>query len=133
MRSRSRASSTPIDEYFARVPTDMRRALMDLRRTIRSAAPDAEEVISYGMPAFRQHRVLVYYAAFKDHCSFFPGSATVRRKFSRELKRFEGGKGTFRFTPQQPIPPDLVKRIVKMRVAENESRATERRRAAKRS
>jgi uncharacterized protein YdhG (YjbR/CyaY superfamily) len=101
----------------------MRTALQDLRETIREAAPDAEEVISYKIPAFRLHGMLVYYAAFKDHCSFFVGSTRVRRMFAAELKPFAAGKGTFQFTPARPLPAPLVKRIVKERIAENESRA----------
>ncbi len=102
-----------VDEYLESVPKEMRTALDKLRRTIKAAAPDAEEVISYSMPAFRQNGILVYYAAFKDHCSFFPGSAQVRRLFAAELKSFEAGKGTLHFTPDKPLPTDLVTRIVK--------------------
>ena len=92
--------------------------LRRLRRTIQAAAPDAEEILSYGMPAFRQRRILVYFAAFKDHCSLFVGSAGVRRQFSAELGPFMTGKGTARFTPDRPLPARLVTRIVKARVAE---------------
>lgn len=99
-----------------------RATLQRLRKTIRAAAPDADEVISYQMPAFRQNGMLVYFAAFEDHCSLFVGSATVRRAFSAELKPFMTGKGTLRFTPDQPLPTGLVTRIVKARVAENDAR-----------
>jgi len=116
-----RASRT-VDEYLAHVPPRFRTALQRLRKTIKAAAPDADEVISYAMPAFRQNGMLVYYAAFKDHCSFFVGSPKVRRRFSAELKPFEAGKGTARFTPDRPLPADLVTRIVKARVAENAAR-----------
>ncbi|TLZ43877.1 MAG: DUF1801 domain-containing protein [Methanobacteriota archaeon] len=108
-----------IDEYLERVPPGFRTLLQRLRKTIRAAAPDAEEVISYRMPAFRQNGMLVYFAAFKDHCSLFGVSNQVRRKFSVELKPFQAGKGTFQFTPDKPLPADLVTKIVKMRVAEN--------------
>jgi uncharacterized protein YdhG (YjbR/CyaY superfamily) len=111
-----------VDEYLARVPPRFRTALQRLRRTIKAAAPDADEVVSYQMPAFRQNGMLVYYAAFKDHCSFFVGSAKVRRQFSAELKPFETGKGTLRFTPDRSLPADLVTRVVKARVAENAAR-----------
>lgn len=95
-----------VEEYLESVPKDMRAALDKLRKTIKAAAPDAEEVISYQMPAFRQNGTLVYYAAFKDHCSFFPGSAQVRRQFSAELKPFEAGKGTLSTShPTTPCPP----------------------------
>jgi uncharacterized protein YdhG (YjbR/CyaY superfamily) len=111
-----------VDEYLARVPPRFRTALQRLRETIRATAPDAEEVLSYQMPAFRQNGMLVYYAAFKDHCSFFVGSAVVRRRFSAELEMFESGKGTLRFTPDRPLPADLITRIVRTRLAENAAR-----------
>jgi len=100
----------------------MRAALQRLRKTIRETAPEAEEVLSYRMPAFRLNGMLVYYAAFKDHGSFFAGSTVVLRKFARELKPFRAGKGTLQFTPERPIPVDLVRRIVRERVAENRAR-----------
>jgi len=118
-----------VDEYLARVPIKFRTALQQLRKTIKAAAPDAEEVISYQLPAFRQNGMLVYYAAFKDHCSFFVGSAQSRRRFAAELKPFEAGKGTVHFTPDRPLPTDLVTRIVKARVAENAARRGQRNRA----
>src|SRR5438093_10239228 len=111
-----------IDEYLALVPPKFRAALQRLRKTINAAAPDAEEVISYRMPAFRQNGMIVYFAAFKDHCSLFGVSPTLRREFSAELKPFMAGKGTYQFTPEKPIPADLVRRIVKARVAENAAR-----------
>lgn len=101
----------------------MRKALLSLRKTIRAAAPEATEVISYQMPAFRHHGMLVYYAAFTDHASFFVGSYAVRRKFAAELKPSASGKTTVRFTPERPLSAELVKRIVLARVAENEARA----------
>ncbi|MCI4337225.1 MAG: DUF1801 domain-containing protein [Thermoplasmata archaeon] len=121
-----RAPSGPaaIDAYLEKVPADVRAALQELRETIRKAAPTAEEVISYGMPAFRQNGILVYYAAYSDHCSLFVASVKVRRKFATELKPFAGGKGTVRFTLTQPLPPALVTRIVKARAAENAKRKT---------
>ncbi len=114
--------SKTVDEYMARVPAKFRTALQRLRKTIKAAAPDAEEIISYQMPAFRQDGMLVYYAAFKDHCSLFVASDQVRRQFAAELKPFETGKGTLQFTPDQPLPDELVTRIVKVRVAENAAR-----------
>jgi uncharacterized protein YdhG (YjbR/CyaY superfamily) len=97
-------------------------ALQKLRRDIKSAAPEAAEGISYGMPAFKQDGPLVYYAAFKDHCSFFPASMTVMRRYAAELKRYDTNKGTIRFQAAKPLPATLVKRIVKTRIAENEAR-----------
>jgi uncharacterized protein YdhG (YjbR/CyaY superfamily) len=122
MAPRRAAVPKTVTEYIARAPPKFRPELRRLRKTIRAAAPDAEEVLSYAMPAFRQNGMLVYYAAFKDHCSLFPGSPTVRRQFAAEMKPFEAGKGTLRFTPEHPLPVDLVRRIVKARVAENAAR-----------
>jgi len=118
----ARRTPRSVDEYLAGLPPRFRIALQRLRATIRSAAPDAEEVISYKMPAYRQNGLLVYFAAFSDHLSFFPGSAKVRTEFAAELRPFLGGKGTVRFTPDRPLPADLVRRIVKARVVENSSR-----------
>ncbi len=120
MRPGKRVPLRTVDEYFDHLPPESRPTLLRLRKTIKAAAPKAEEVISYQMPAFRHHGMLVYYAAFKEHCSFFVGSAAVRRQFARELKPFAVGKGTVHFTRERPLPTALVKRIVKARVAENE-------------
>ncbi len=116
------APALTVDDYLARLPPEPRKALERLRKIIKAAAPKAEEVISYQMPAFRYHGMLVFYAAFGDHCSFFVGSPGARRKFARELKPFAAGKGTVHFTTAMPLPADLVRRIVRMRVAENEAR-----------
>lgn len=122
MASRGVPPAKTVDEYLARVPPEFRTALTRLRKTIQAAAPEAVEVISYQMPAFRLNGVLVYYAAFKDHCSFFVAGAQTRRKFAEELAPFESGKGTLHFTPERPLPAGLVTRIVKARVAENAAR-----------
>ena len=122
MQPEVRPDPKTVDEYMARVPAKFRTALQRLRKTIKAAAPDAEEVISYQMPAFRENGILVYYAAFKDHCSLYVASDQVRRQFAAELKPFETGKGTLQFTPDRPLPDELVRRIVKVRVAENASR-----------
>ncbi|HXQ94317.1 MAG TPA: DUF1801 domain-containing protein [Thermoplasmata archaeon] len=108
--------------YLAEVPSKSRKEFARLRRTIRAAAPEAEEVISYRMPALRQNGIVVYYGAFEDHCSLFVASPSVRHGFSAELKPFESGKGTLRSTPGRPIPAALVTRIVKARLAENAAR-----------
>jgi uncharacterized protein YdhG (YjbR/CyaY superfamily) len=113
--------ATTIDEYLNALPKDVQLVLEKLRHAIKSVAPDAEELISYGMPAFKQHGMLVYFAAFKDHCSFFPGSAQIVDKHE-ELKVFKTSKGTIQFTIDNPLPLTLVKRIVKARLEENEAR-----------
>jgi uncharacterized protein YdhG (YjbR/CyaY superfamily) len=111
-----------VDAYLEQVAPKFRTALRRLRKTIKAAAPGADEVISYNMPAFRQNGIVVYYAAFADHCSLFVASAQVRHRFSVELEPFQTGKGTVRFTPDRPLPADLVTRIAKARVAENSKR-----------
>ena len=112
-----------VDAYLRALDPVRRRFLERIRSTIRAAAPGAEETISYGMPAFRYHGPLVYYAAFRDHFSLFVGSPTARTKFARELSPFAGGKGTVRFTSEDPLPMSLLRRIVQTRVRENEERA----------
>jgi len=118
MRGQRNSGSAKVDRYLAGVPPEMRAALQQLRRTIRSAAPDAEEVISYRIPAFRRNGILVHFAAFKDHGSFFAGRTTSLPKFAREVKPFLSGKTTLRFTPERPIPTTLVRRIVRERMRE---------------
>lgn len=113
------AVPTEVDEYLAGVPEAQRAALRELRETIRAAAPEATEAISYGMPAFRDGgRFLVSYAAFKEHCSLFPASGAVLDALGDELKPYVSGKGTLRFTVEDPIPADLVTRIVRVRLEE---------------
>jgi uncharacterized protein YdhG (YjbR/CyaY superfamily) len=115
--------------YLAALPKDSRSALKKLRKMIKAAAPEAIEGISYGMPAFKHKGPLVYYAAFKDHCSFFPASMAVMRRFATELKRYDNtSKGTIRFHPDNPLPASLVTKLVKARVAENEARRAARER-----
>jgi uncharacterized protein YdhG (YjbR/CyaY superfamily) len=96
--------------------------LTEMRGAIRSAVPrDATEIISYRMPAFRRDGVLVWYAAFADHCSLFPG-ASVLERFKDELAGFKTSKGTVQFPLDKPLPVALIKRIVKARVAEREGK-----------
>jgi len=116
--------SAEIDAYLARLPQGFRQELSDLRETIAKAAPGAEECISYQMPAFRYNgRVLVYYAAFKKHCSFFPGSIAVADAFADELASFRVSKGTIHFTPDEPLPKSLVRKIVKAKMKEIDAKA----------
>jgi uncharacterized protein YdhG (YjbR/CyaY superfamily) len=117
------AEPAGVEDYLAALPEDQRAALEKLRETIRAAAPEATETISYQMPTFKiRGRVLVYYAAFKDHCSLFPASEAVMEALGQELKPYFSGKGTLRFTPDKPIPVALVKKIVKARIEENAAR-----------
>ncbi len=107
-----------IDEYISSYPANIQQILQNLRRVIHEAAPEAQETISYGMPAFKQNGVLVYFAAFKDHIGFFPTSSGVAA-FRKELAGYDTSKGTIRFPLDKPIPFTLVIKIVKFRVQEN--------------
>ncbi len=107
-----------IDEYLAAIPEDSRAALQSLRETIKQIAPEAVEVISYGMPAFKLHRPLVGYAAHQNHCGFYPMSPAVIEAYKDDLKGFSTSKGTIRFTADQPLPEALVKKIVQARIKE---------------
>lgn len=108
------------DTYLASLPDEQRVALETLRRTIRAAAPRAEECVSYGLPAFRlAGKVLVLFGASARHCSFFPGSGTAVAAHRDELEGYRTSKGTIRFDARKPLPAGLVRRIVKYRIAEN--------------
>lgn len=115
--------SRDVDKYLAGVPEPARSTLSKVRAIIRSAAPrGTTEGISYGMPAFRYNGYLVGYAAFAKHCSFFPGSGSLLREFSKEVKDFSISKGTIRFPMDKPLPAALVKKLVKARVETNEAK-----------
>ncbi|MFZ4455692.1 MAG: iron chaperone [Bacteroidales bacterium] len=106
------------EEYIAAFPAEIQKLLNQMRTAIQQAAPNAEEVISYGMPAFKQNGMLVYYAAFSKHIGFYPTSSGIE-VFEEELFGYVGGKGSVQFPFDKPLPIDLVKRIVAYRVAEN--------------
>ena len=109
-----------VETYLDRVPDDGRALLEKLRQTIKAVVPAAVEVISYGMPTFKlDGRMLVSYAAFAEHCSFFPGAGPVD-EHQDELKSFQTSKGTIRFTTGKPLPASLVKKLVKTRIRLNE-------------
>lgn len=109
---------TSVAEYFARVPPPARRVLTQMRHAIRSTVPpDAVEVISYRMPAFKRDQVLVWYAAFARHVSLFPGGS-VLAAFEADLEGFKTSKGTVQFPVDRPLPIRLIKRIVTARVAQ---------------
>ncbi len=111
-----------IDEYIAVFPRDIQERLVQMRATIKSAAPDATEKISYRMPTFFLNGNLVHFAAFKNHIGFYPTASGVAH-FSTELASYQTSKGAIQFPLDQPIPFDLVARIVKFRVMENQQRA----------
>ena len=109
-----------IDEYIRRSPENVRKILEEMRGVIREAAPGAEEAIRYGMPTFRLHgKNLVYFAAFAHHIGFYPIPSGIDA-FKRELFPYKQGKGSVQFPLDQPMPYDLVRRIVSFRVAEME-------------
>lgn len=119
-QSRSRRSKKveSVDAYLAAVPEPARSTLNKIRATIQSVVPEGTtEIISYGIPAFRHEQVLIWYAAFVDHCSLFP-TASVIEKFKGELKGYRLAKGTVQFPIDKPLPATLLKKMVKARLAE---------------
>jgi uncharacterized protein YdhG (YjbR/CyaY superfamily) len=107
-----------IDEYIKTFPTDVQIILEKIRQTIRKAAPEATEAISYQMPAFKQNGVLVWFAAFRDHIGFFPTAAGIEA-FKKELSLYVTGKGTVQFPLNGQIPYELLEKVVIFRVKEN--------------
>ena len=120
--SSSNKKVTTIDEYIAMFPQNVQDILMVLRETIQDAAPKAQEAISYGIPTFKLNGNLVHFAAFKNHIGFYPGGPSAIEAFQEELYHFKQGKGSIQFPIDKPIPLQLVKRIVKFRVNQNEQR-----------
>lgn len=115
--------SGDVDAYLGKVPEPARTTLEKLRATIRSVVPpETTEKLSYGMPAFHYKGGLVAYAAFKNHCSFFPMQASLIDEMKDELKAYRTAKGTLQFPQDMPLPATLVKKMVKARIAENERR-----------
>jgi len=109
-----------VESYLGAVPAEARASLEKLRQTIKSVVPEAVEVISYGIPTFKlDGRMLVSYAAFAEHCSFFPGAGPVD-EHEDELKSFQTSKGTVRFTQTKQLSASLVKKLVKTRIRLNE-------------
>ncbi|RPI85464.1 MAG: hypothetical protein EHM42_06700 [Planctomycetaceae bacterium] len=120
-KSKSKVKSKPanIDEYLAAVSDVQRVALEKLRKAIKSAAPLAEECISYGLCAFRQGRMLVGFGANDKHCAFYLMSNSTVAAHEDDLKGYDTSTGTIRFQPEKPLPAALVKKLVKARIAEN--------------
>jgi uncharacterized protein YdhG (YjbR/CyaY superfamily) len=114
------AKSKPqtIDEYLSRLGSEQRAAVEKLRKAIKSAAPEAEECISYQLPAFRVGgKVIVWFGAAANHCAFYPGAFPIQAH-KDELKAYDTSKGTIRFQPDKPLPAALVRKLVKTRIAE---------------
>ncbi|MFZ4520557.1 MAG: iron chaperone [Bacteroidales bacterium] len=110
-----------IDHYNSHFPEEVRQLLAKVRAAIMQAAPEAKEVISYKMPAFKQNGILVWYAAFTKHIGFYPKSSAIGA-FKEELSTYKGGKGSVQFPYDKPMPLDLISRIVKFRIAENQQK-----------
>lgn len=118
----NKAGPKTVSHYLSRVPQEQRDALEKLRSTIKAIVPDATEVISYDIPTFKlDGRMLVSYAAFKKHCSFFPGAGPIA-KHANDLKAFQTSKGTIQFTPERPLSKALITKLVKTRIKLNEER-----------
>jgi uncharacterized protein YdhG (YjbR/CyaY superfamily) len=114
-------TTTP-ESFLAAIPEPAQGALRKLRSQIAAAAPEAEEYMGYGVPAFRQDGALVSYGAARDHCSFYVQSPATMEKFAAELGAFKTSKGAIAFQPDKPIPAALVRKIVRARLAENAAR-----------
>src|SRR6476620_8590626 len=119
--AKGKAAPKTVDEYLAAVPEPARGALRQIREAIRSVVPpEATEIISYKIPAFKHKKVLVWYAAFSNHCSLFPTAAVIEA-FKDELKDYSTSKGTVHFPTDKRMPVELIKRMVRARVAQSES------------
>ena len=115
-----------IDDYISKFPDDVQAALQKVRETIRRAAPDAQEVISYQMPAFRQHGILVYFAAWAKHIGMYP-PISGNKTLEKAIARYAGPKGNLQFPLDEPMPLNLIERIVKLRVKQSVEKAAAKR------
>jgi uncharacterized protein YdhG (YjbR/CyaY superfamily) len=111
-----------IDQYIANLPTEVQVVLEKVRQTIRDAAPLARETISYAMPAFKQHGILVYFAAWTKHIGLYP-PISGNKTLERAIARYAGPKGNLQFPLNEPIPYDLIEKIVKLRVKQDSAKA----------
>jgi uncharacterized protein YdhG (YjbR/CyaY superfamily) len=111
-----------IDEYIGTFSKDIQSKLESIRKAVKEEAPDAEEVMSYGMPAFKQNRVLVYFAAHKKHIGFYPTASGINA-FRAELSQYKQSKGAVQFPIDEPVPIELVKKMVKFRLKEDMAKA----------
>ena len=116
-------ASASVDEYIATADPQAKKALKDIRKTIKGAAPEAEEVISYQIPGYKYHGMLVFFAAWKNHISLYPAPWGAE-SLKKEMSAFEGSKGTIKFPLDKPMPLTLIKKMVKYRLKENEMRAS---------
>jgi len=110
-----------VDQYIAAFPADVKTRMQQIRKTIKAAAPKADELISYQMPGYKYFGMLVYFAAFKNHIGFYPGAGGIL-EFYKKLSSFKSAKGSVQFPHDRPIPYDIISKIVKFRVKQNEEK-----------
>jgi len=115
-------TAASVDEYISAADADAKKALRDIRKTIKAAAPNAEEVISYQIPGYMYYGMLVYFAAWKKHISFYPAPWGAE-SLKKEMSAYEGSKGTIKFPLDKPMPLTLIKKMVKYRLKQNEMKA----------
>ncbi|WP_028558771.1 iron chaperone [Paenibacillus pinihumi] len=130
MEGSNKATYESVTDYISQFPVEVRVILEELRGVIRAAAPDAKEKISYQMPTFELYGNLVHFAAYKNHIGFYPAPSGIQA-FQAELSPYKGAKGSVQFPIDQPLPLDLIIRIVKFRVTENVEKAMEKRKSKK--
>lgn len=123
--SESTSFNVLVDEYISQFPSDVQVKLQSLRQIIRDSAPNAVEKISYKMPTYAEHGNLVHFAAYSKHIGFYPGASGIEA-FKEELSRYKGAKGSVQFPLDQPLPEELIRRIVEFRVQANVEKARER-------
>jgi len=128
-----RKTSPEVDAYLDQLPEPQRALLERIRDIAWAEAPDAEEVIAYGIPTFRLSGNLVHYAAFKNHMSFFPGGTAHNEALKDELAGYKIAKGTIQFTLDKPLPDGLVRKIIRLRIAENRELAAARKTSKKKA
>ncbi|MCM4152526.1 hypothetical protein DHD05_13065 [Arenibacter sp. N53] len=119
---KSNSTTYDVTTYIANCPPEVRVVLEELRNTIKIAAPEAEELISYKMPAYKYHGILVYFAAYKNHIGFY-ATPTGHKEFEKDLASFKQGKGSVQFPLDKPLPLPLIAKIVKFRMKENQTKA----------
>ena len=122
MKASSNTKFKTVDEYLSALPANTKSILKELRKTIKQAAPQAEELISYNIPSFKFHGGLIWYAAWKEHISLYPRTSRMEASI-KELSEYEGSKGTIIFPIDRPMPFNLISKIVKFRVRENLEKA----------
>ena len=122
METDAKTKFKTVDEYFSTFPKNVKNILTQLRKTIKQATPEAEELISYNMPAFKLNGILVYYAAYREHIGFYPTSSGIEA-FKNELTGYKWAKGSIQFPLDKPLPTELITEIVKFRVMRNLQKA----------